>query len=613
MPKVSERPSLRFRGGERQRRRQTMRTRKAKTPRGTSATRVRKAGPGSAVSSSSASEGEDNGDDVVAAQKLARSDETPLATVWLPPDQNPVPALLDSCHVSAIPPKKHSAADFMTLAENRVPGELLGEILKHVSEDDKSTLQSFSLTCRAFCGASRTRLFSRIEFTSYVLDEENIPLLPSPSEIALRIARLDFLTSTEIAPLVRDFRLLMRLQQLSCGWNTWKYYPIYLYALENALFERLVRFPGLQQLHATRIHFTQARLDILFRLPHLLCLSVSDCAFMTNTPFPRQLHLSDFSVHSERAGILGEGPRTLPWNSGNDRHLRAFGLSLGFSLRGTVLALPTFPKVHTLRADGCGDMSSWENPALRHLELWTRNRGIHIDPFDVGAGALFPHLEQYSGACQALSFFGGSPALRRIQTDCAAPEDFLSRIHAIQSVKLTALHATLTRLDNAVFNKIVEFLPHLTELLLIIAIAAEDVSALFRREIFSGKIPDDEAVDGRRGNYARSGFTVSTFFLRLSSVPFLPPGLERFAISWQFNENDFYNEHCAYKLPNFAYIRDVCRPKCPGLTWILFDGIYLMLEWRLMQDGTEDAYSTKNWNGGARRQRCAIYRHWYSM
>ncbi|KAJ6491031.1 hypothetical protein C8R45DRAFT_1138002 [Mycena sanguinolenta] len=319
-----------------------------------------------------------------------------------------------------------SATDFMTLPENRVPSELLGEILKNVPEYDKSTLQSFSLTCRAFCGASRPRLFSRIEFTPYVLDEENIPLFPSLSEIARHIPRLDFLSSTEIAPLVRDFRMLVRLQQLSCGWNT-SIYPDNPYVLENALFERLVRFPGLQQFHATRIDFTPARLDILFRLPHLICLGVSDCAVMPNAPFSRQLHLSDFSVHSERAGGLGDYywfPLLHP------EHLRAFGLSLGFYLRGTVLALPTFPKVHTLRADSCSDMSSWENltflskfPALRHLELWTRN---------LGAGALFPHLEQYSGACQALSFFGGSPALRRIQTECAAPEDFLSRVHAIQ-------------------------------------------------------------------------------------------------------------------------------------------------------------------------------------
>ncbi|KAJ6491028.1 hypothetical protein C8R45DRAFT_928852 [Mycena sanguinolenta] len=214
--------------------------------------------------------------------------------------------------------------------------------------------------------------------------------------------------------------------------------------------------------------------------------------------------------------------------------------------------------------------------------------------------------------------FGGSPALTRIQTECATPEDFLSCLQAIQGVKLTALHATLTKLDNAVFNKIVEFLPHLTELLLIIAIAAEDVSSLFRREISSPKIPENAVVDGRRGNYARSGITVwmlkfhppriqftkSLILCMLSSVPFLPPGLQRFAISRQFNEDDFYNEHCAYKLPNLAYIRDMCRAKCPGLTWIWLEGIYLMLEWRIMPDGTKDEFSTKNWiDGTARRQR----------
>ncbi|KAJ6479625.1 hypothetical protein C8R45DRAFT_1155666 [Mycena sanguinolenta] len=499
----------------------------------------------------------------------------------------------------------------MELSESRLPNELWAEILKNVSDYHKSTAESFSLTCRVFCGVSRPRLFSRIDFTSYVIGKNGLPLLPSPSEIDRRIKRLDFVCSAEIAPLVRECHI--QGQTLSSGWYTWSFSTGTPYILLDALFERLARFTGLQRLYASQISFTQARVDILFRLLHLSQVHVSGCTVTSGesiAPPPRALHVSDFHLWH----YSGFGHREDYWIPLlHPDHLRVLSVALNSDcIRRAVLTTPTFPNVHTLTASTY-NMTLSQNltflsrfPGVRILRLWGDGHGLDLDAVDVEAGTLFPHLAEYYGPCQPLPLFLASTNLRRMQIDCSPPEEFLSRI---QGLNLTSLHATLTKLDNAVFNKIVEFLPHLAELLLIIDVG--DLSTLFRREIYGGKLPKDEVVDGWSGDCVRSGFTVSTFFLKLSSVPFLPPGLERLAIHWKINKDQFYDEYSAYKLPNFPYIRDVFRTKCPALTWLSLDGIFFMLEWQLMSDGTVDEYIGKNFHdGGGLRQSRAIFWDW---
>ncbi|KAJ7921514.1 hypothetical protein B0H13DRAFT_2318410 [Mycena leptocephala] len=163
----------------------------------------------------------------------------------------------------------------MVFPESRVPNELWGEVLQNVDEYDKSTFKSFSLTCRAFCGISRPRLFSDIRFTPYAIGRTCPALLPSPSEVDRRIERLDFLCSGEIAPLVRSCHI--SAYEPPYGSNESSFSTDTPYILLDALFERLVRFTGLRRLSAFRIPFTQARVDILFRLPHLSYLDVNSC------------------------------------------------------------------------------------------------------------------------------------------------------------------------------------------------------------------------------------------------------------------------------------------------------------------------------------------------
>ncbi|KAJ7127782.1 hypothetical protein C8R44DRAFT_616193, partial [Mycena epipterygia] len=86
---------------------------------------------------------------------------------------------------------------------DRVSNELWLEMLKNVSEYDRSTVRNFSLTCRTFRHVSRPRLFADLRFTPYCLSEHGVLLLPSPTEVDRRLERLNFCCSAEIAPLVR--------------------------------------------------------------------------------------------------------------------------------------------------------------------------------------------------------------------------------------------------------------------------------------------------------------------------------------------------------------------------------------------------------------------------
>ncbi|KAF7360999.1 L-aminoadipate-semialdehyde dehydrogenase [Mycena sanguinolenta] len=450
----------------------------------------------------------------------------------------------------------------MTAAASRLPNEVWGEILKNVPDTDppdKSAFKSFSLTCSAFCGISRSHLFSRIDFTSYIIGDNGAPLLPSPSEVDRRIQRLDFLCSTEIAPFVRECHILG--QHPSRYWSQWTFSTDAPYILLDALFERLVRFTGLQMLYPCRISLTQPRLDILLRLQHISKLCIVYCTVVPkqHIPLPPAVHLSEFHLWD----------RTDYWIPLLDPdYLRVLSVTLDSdSIRRAVQTIPTLPNVHRLSASS-NNMTSSQSltflskfPGLRILSLWHYGSAIDIDVV-VEMEAMFPHLQEYYGCCQALSLFRGSTALRRMQTNLASPQDFLIRIQAIQGLTITSLHATFTMLDNAVFNEIVKFLPQLTELLLIISV--EDISTLFEHEIYGdGELPGNEVLDGKCGDYVRSGFTVSTFFLELSNVPALPPGLERLAISWEFNEDEFSEQYSSYEIPDFADNLDTLVAKMP--------------------------------------------------
>ncbi|KAJ6479613.1 hypothetical protein C8R45DRAFT_933422 [Mycena sanguinolenta] len=337
----------------------------------------------------------------------------------------------------------------MTLPQSRVPYELWGRILENVRnfwDDDKPTIKNFSLTCRDFCGISRPRLFSKIRFTPYFTDSKGRALLPSPSEVERRIERLDFLSSPGVASLVRHFS------------------------------GRIGHFP--RTLHMSC--WTR-------------CLSVLCSGFRLDHD-PKLDHGEDYWI-----------PVLHP------DYLRV--LTMDFVAR-IVHSIPPFPNVYTLTTFS-HDKTSSQNltvmskfPGVRILTLLGKE--FATESVLVQPQVVFPHLEEYYGPSQALSLFLAAAPLKRVQVECAGPKAFLARIQAVKSLQITSLNAKFTELDNAAFNKIVELLPQLTELL--ITVTVSDTCRLFKREIYDDyKLPKDEVLDGRHGDCIRSGFLVRMF------------------------------------------------------------------------------------------------------
>jgi hypothetical protein len=172
---------------------------------------------------------------------------------------------------------------------------------KNIPEYDKSTFQQFSLTCRNFCRISRPFVFAELSFTVYRLGGNGAVLLPCRSKVGLLLERINFLSSTNIAPFVRFCDIgAVRLWQSGTKWS---FSTDSSYILLDALFERLVCFTGLQRLNAHQIHFTQARLDVLCRLP-LSELAIIWCTVAPGeriVPSPQALRVSRFRlVHDNR-------------------------------------------------------------------------------------------------------------------------------------------------------------------------------------------------------------------------------------------------------------------------------------------------------------------------
>ncbi|KAJ7844029.1 hypothetical protein B0H13DRAFT_2364481 [Mycena leptocephala] len=446
----------------------------------------------------------------------------------------------------------------------RVPNELWGEILGNVRQYDRPTFQNFSLTCRAFLPVSRPFLFSALRLTPYRIGNDGDLLLPPPAEVDRRLKRLEFWCSSEIAPLVRSCTIYPLDSYTGRDVSKWSSSTDTPYILLDALFQRLEHFTGLQRLHTFGIHFTQARL-------HLSGCVVAPGEHIETSP--HVLRISDFSLcHDSKSDPADDYwfPLLQP------DQLRV--LRSDFALGRTTDTISSFPNVQTLEAIMHRQTPSQyltalsKFPGVRILKLW--GKGLHTDAVVPDAVAVFPVLEEYYGPHEALPLFLAATTLRRVQITCARSEDLVNRIQGSQGRNITS------------FN--------LTELL--ITSGVSNLDNMFTRVVYDPrKVPKDAVVDGRFGDEVRIGFKLSTFFLKLADVPFLPPALERLAISWDCYDQESCLELSAYTVPDFSQMRDALVARCPGLNWLWLNGIYFRFEWRVpMPDGTVKEFTAKN-------------------
>ncbi|KAJ7677799.1 hypothetical protein DFH06DRAFT_1421964 [Mycena polygramma] len=542
-------------------------------------------------------------------------------------------------------------------SQYRVPNELWLEIAKNVPKYDRKTLIDFSLACRTFRSVSRPRLFAKFRAEVYRAADGGALLLPSPTGVDRRLERIDFWevltpkyskpekarawglkpwsrarawaseisspsplkpgpsrgfqakpgpehhyfwSSPEIAPFVRSCCIstkdVPRYEKDSSEWTCATETP---YILLDAVLERLARFTCLQRLEARDLHFTQARVDIISRLPPLSKLLVRWCTVAPHEhiePLSHTLHVSEFDLspgHNKEKGNEFWIPMLHPG------HLRTLRARFNPRCMSRPVDIPAFPIVQSL--DAFMDLPTpaqnisilTKFPAVRVLRLG--GKGLSTAAVSSRLPAVFPHLREYSGPYEALPLFLEADGLKHVATSKCGPQDLISRIQNIRP-NITSIHAQFNKLDIAAFSTLMALLPQLMELILRIRVSSID--DMFKRETYNfKKLGKDVLVHGRFGDSLRTGFNPSTFFIALPSMPALPPKLERLAILWECYALEDVEELCAFKVPDFAMLRDTVRAQCPGLKWLYLHGFYFMLEWRDC-DGKVSERTAKNFMDG---------------
>ncbi|KAJ7701470.1 hypothetical protein B0H17DRAFT_1195257 [Mycena rosella] len=192
------------------------------------------------------------------------------------------------------------------------------------------------------------------------------------------------------------------------------------------------------------------------------------------------------------------------------------------------------------------------------------------------------HLREYTGSYQTLPYFLPSTTLTRLPTSSGpcSPLSFITQMQGIQGPNnLTALDATFNASNITTFTTLVGLFPQLTELRIRIVFPSE--GHMFKDELWDVSRFKKErmAVDGTFGDSLRVGFEPSFFFAALANSPTLPPALERLSLSWTCND-EYMNQLSAYKLPDFARLRDTLLAGCPTLTCLWLDGYYFLFQWR---------------------------------
>ncbi|KAJ7185808.1 hypothetical protein C8R46DRAFT_1207925 [Mycena filopes] len=469
-------------------------------------------------------------------------------------------------------------------AEERVPNELWLEILTNLSEYDRETLHNFSVASHTFRSVALPLLFVKFRFAPYYIADKGALLLPSPTKIDQYLERLAFWTSPEERYGDSEEKA------------EWAFSTDTPYILLDALFERLAQFTGLKQLNARYINFTQARVDIICRLPITpFELAIHRCSVAPGErtePSPRALRVSD--CHSRKSDDRADHwiPLLHP------KHLRSLDTDFDPRCIGRADAIPFFPNVQKLTAKLHPTPSQnrvilSKFPAVRVFKVHAFEKTDDLS-FEISAQAapILPLLREYSGPHRTLRMLTPAATLTHLRTSKCRHMDLITTLQGIGPNSIVSFHMWFSQLDNAGFGALVELLPHLTELVIHISVATTD--PLFARsssdleewewDAFKSK-KDDQIVDGKFGDDIRLDFKPSMFFLALSNTPTLPPNLERLAISWECYRDECYGQLSAYTLPKFAQLRDALVEKCPRLAWIFFNGYYYRFEWQITPDG----------------------------
>ncbi|KAJ7644737.1 hypothetical protein FB45DRAFT_1053412 [Roridomyces roridus] len=457
-------------------------------------------------------------------------------------------------------------------AHERVPNELWLEIFGLIPQD---SLKHIHATDRKFANVSRALLFSHLVFHPYHLDQvERRLTLPSPDGVQLALDRLNFWSSDDISPYVRECTIAPRCWRAGEAGSVLLEHTDSPHILMISFMDLLAKFTALKKLSARQAHFTQAGLVSLCQLPLLTELATRWCDIVPGETIDAtslQLRTTKLLHHADVGVAWDEDKLCTLWLSIVHREclqeLQLTGSGSGFEG-------PAFPNVSRL---GLGPNFSTMNrnlatlsrfPAVR--KLWLQGLGEFqyqsTDASSLHGHDVLPLLQEYSGSWKPLHMFLPKPTLACLDIHFCTPEELSSQLRE-EYRHITSLYATLIDLDQQTLNTICTCLPELTEL-----------------HIRIYTFDDAQREDGFNPK-ATSFF--STFGTTLTS---LPPTLKRLAIAWEFEfESD--DAQVVYPgpkhIPDFLAMRDKLRKRCPALRTLWLDGHHFIFRWRQLLDREE--------------------------
>lgn len=324
-----------------------------------------------------------------------------------------------------------------------------------------SDISNVRLTCISFATLAKPQAFSTFDFIPFILTaEETCYRWAFTSEHVQRLTqRLNFWTSLEIAPMVRECRV----------------HPVYCsddalssldakgdaHELINAFFSVFPNFRNLSRLECQHIPFSYNALNSLDQNSNLTTLHVEDCNIISIVAPPRQLKVADVHFYSR-------------FSEYGSRELR--GSTIGWldilhphSIRSVSIALWE-PKLSHLRgiatARSLSDISGPESDIVhRHiisiLSHATSLKILDIHPYKTGSCSeelnqrtgtdiepvLLPSLHTYIGAHQFLSWFITGPAFQSVSlggwenTPYTSPDILLETLHCLDNLNREPLMA----------------------------------------------------------------------------------------------------------------------------------------------------------------------------
>ncbi|KAF7345855.1 hypothetical protein MVEN_01607300 [Mycena venus] len=459
-----------------------------------------------------------------------------------------------------------------------MPEELWIEILQDLPRE---TLQNVALSHRTLRRISRPFLFITFVFHPYAVPhiprnvdcvrwpEADEPLLFSQEVQDRELERLNFWSSSEIAPLVRTCRLIPVL-----GGGAWgaENEPDVATALLAAFFERLPRFTSIQYFHAYMVRFTQTGLVNLCLLPALSRLEIV-LGMMVEPIDCSSLHLgrvTSFRLQHARhssPNVVDSWMRFLS----NQR----VEMYLGFGPRlfaDTARNIPPFP--HALRV---GDRLRPLN-ASPVLPILSKFMGVEVfvmegswsvsDHVPSGFSHFLPMLKEYAGPQDMLPILMSRPTLSHITVDWISWPWTMETLRASQPFNgVVSLTANSSRMNSTEFRFLFKIFPFLSVLSLNVAHAQRDSPNLLRKAF-------------------------------LENITIISTSLEFLSIRWKHSEAEDSSssdseDHASTSDDGTGKSRHIVElralvARCPALTSVWIENHDFLFRWHRLSDGTVD-------------------------